>query len=108
MDELLTLPLQKTTPPRPRRAKPLVERIARWSIRHRKTAVLGWLALVGAAILAGQLMGTQSVPQYDPGQAGHGEQILHELNVPSPPAESVLIQARAPADRERAPRRPPA
>jgi|CZKW01.1.fsa_nt_gi RND superfamily putative drug exporter len=97
MDELLTLPLQKTTPPRPRRAKPLVERIARWSIRHRKTAVLGWLALVGAAILAGQLMGTQSVPQYDPGQAGHGEQILHELNVTSPPAESVLIQARAPA-----------
>ena len=97
MDELLRSPSHETARHRRRGNKPLVERAARWSIRHRKTAVLGWLLLVGAAILAGQLMGTQGVPQYDPGQAGHGEQILHQLNVSSPPAESVLIQQRVPS-----------
>jgi putative drug exporter of the RND superfamily len=73
-----------------------VERIACWSARHRKAVVVGWLLLLGVAILAGQLLGTQSRPQYDPGQAGHGEQVLHHLGVVTPPAESVLIQARRP------------
>ncbi len=75
---------------------PAVQRIAGWSARHSKAAVIGWFGLVGAAFLAGQLLGTSSVPQYDPGQAGHGEQILHELNVTTPPAESVLIQPAGP------------
>jgi putative drug exporter of the RND superfamily len=78
------------------RRTPLVERIAHWSARHAKTAVIGWFALVGIAFAAGQLLGTQSLPQYDPGQAGVGEQVLHDLNVSSPPAESVLIQPRGP------------
>jgi RND superfamily putative drug exporter len=73
-----------------------VERIACWSARHAKTAVAGWFGLVAAAFLAGHLLGTQSLPQYDPGQAGHGEQILHQLNVTTPPAESVLIQPTGP------------
>jgi putative drug exporter of the RND superfamily len=76
---------------------PLVLRTACWSARHRKTAVLGWCGLAVAAFLAGQLMGTRSLPQYDPGQAGQGEQILHQLDVTSPPSESVLIQPRGPA-----------
>ncbi len=48
-------------------------------------------------IPAGQLLGTQSLPRYDPGQAGRGEQILHQLDVVTPPSESVLIQPRGPA-----------
>jgi RND superfamily putative drug exporter len=76
---------------------PLIQRTACWSARHKKTAVLGWCGLVGAAFLAGQLLGTQSLPQYDPGQAGQAEQTLHRLNVTTPPAESVLIQPRGPA-----------
>jgi putative drug exporter of the RND superfamily len=52
--------------------------------------------LVGAVFLAGQVLGTQSLPQYDPGQAGRGEQILHRLDVVGPPSESVLIQPRGP------------
>ena len=83
-----------------RHGGPVIERIAFWSARHAKTAVIGWFGLVGAAFLAGQLLGTQSLPQYDPGQAGQGERFLHELNVTTPPAESVLIQSRGPgADR---------
>jgi putative drug exporter of the RND superfamily len=70
---------------------PLVERIAGWSSRHRKTAVLGWLVFV-----AGQMIGTKNVPSYDPGQSGVAEKMLQRLNVHSqPPAESVLIEARS-------------
>jgi putative drug exporter of the RND superfamily len=76
---------------------PLVERIACLSARYKKTAVLGWFGLLGAAFLAGQLLGTRSLPQFDPGQAGQAEQVLHRLNVVTPPAESVLIQPRAAA-----------
>ncbi len=75
---------------------PVSERIAFWSARHAKTAVVGWFGLVGAAFLAGQMLGTQSLPQFDPGQAGQGERVLHQLNVTTPPAESVLIEPRAP------------
>jgi putative drug exporter of the RND superfamily len=82
-------------------SRPAVERIACWSARHRKAVVAGWLLFVGLAFLAGQALGTQSRPQYDPGQAGQGEQVLHRLGVVTPPAESVLIQARGPGGRGR-------
>src|SRR5216684_6894087 len=88
-------------PPAPRRPRaPMVERIARWSARHRIAVVVGWLVLAGTALIAGQLLGTQSQQQYDPGQAGQAEQMLHQLNVVSPAQETVLIQARgsSPAD----------
>jgi RND superfamily putative drug exporter len=88
--------LQAGLLPDPAGRLPLVERIAHWSARHAKTAVIGWFVLVGIAFGAGQLLGTQSLPQYDPGQAGTGEQALHQLNVSSPPMESVLVQPRGP------------
>ena len=87
---------ESTRPPRGRSAKrPLVERIAGWSARHRKTAVFGWLALVAIVFVAGQSIAARNVPQYDPGQSGVAERVLTRLhdNGP-PPAEDVLIQAR--------------
>ncbi len=72
----------------------MVERIACWSARHRIAVVVGWLVLAGAALVAGQLLGTQSQQQYDPGQAGRAEQMLHQLHVVSPAQETILIQAR--------------
>jgi RND superfamily putative drug exporter len=94
---LRTPPVRRVGPlhGRPDR-RPVVERIACWSARHRKAVVAGWLLLLGVAILAGQVLGSQSRPQYDPGQAGRGEQVMHRLGVVTPPAESVLIQARKP------------
>jgi RND superfamily putative drug exporter len=82
---------------RTRRSGPLVERIAGWSARHAKTAVVGWFALVGVAFLAGQLLGTQSLQQYDPGQTGLAEQALHRLNITTAASETVLVQASGPA-----------
>ncbi|HUA41644.1 MAG TPA: MMPL family transporter [Streptosporangiaceae bacterium] len=78
----------------PARHRPVVERVACWSARHRKTAVAAWLAFMVAAFIAGQFAAGNGVQQYDPGQAGRGEQVLTKLGVVTPPAESVLIEAR--------------
>jgi RND superfamily putative drug exporter len=83
-------------PPRPRSRPPVVERIAGWSARHRKTAVLGWLVLVAAVFVGSQMLPAKNVPSYDTGQSGQAEQTLNRLNVTFPPTESVLIQTRAP------------
>jgi len=82
-------------PRRTRARPPLIERIASWSARHRKSAILGWLALVIAAFAVGQVLGTPNLPSYDAGQSGQAEHTLQRLGVTTPPAESVLVQARA-------------
>ena len=83
--------------PPPRRVRaPVVETIAGWSARYRKTAVFGWLALVAVAYLIGQLLGSPSLQQNDLGQAGQAEQTLQHLGVTTPTTEAVLIQARTP------------
>jgi RND superfamily putative drug exporter len=73
---------------------PFVTRVAGWSARHRKTAVLGWLALVVVVFAGGQLIGTKNLPANDAGQAGQAEQTLQRLGVTTPPAENVLIRSR--------------
>jgi putative drug exporter of the RND superfamily len=88
------LPSEPHLAPAPARHRPVVERVACWSARHRKTAVGAWLAFMAAAFIAGQFASGTGVQQYDPGQAGRGEQVLTNLSVVTPPAESVLIEAR--------------
>src|SRR4249920_2788750 len=76
---------------------PIVERVAGWSARHRKTAVFGWLLLVVAAVVIGQQLGTSKVSSYDPGQAGRAERVLDRPVVQQPATESVLVQGRTAA-----------
>ena len=73
----------------------MVERIAGWSARHRKTALLGWLLLVAGAVVIGNMMGTKNLNSYDPGQAGRAERVLSRPGVLQPAAESVLVGPRA-------------
>jgi len=73
----------------------MVERVAGWSARHKKTAVFGWLLLVIMAVAIGQRLGTDNVSNYDPGQAGQAERVLNRPVVQQPDRESVLIQGRA-------------
>ena len=85
--------------PPPGRVRPnLTERVAGWSARHRKTAVFGWLLLVAALFMAGQALGAKNLPQYDAGQSGQAERVLHQVapGQYSAYAETVLIQARTP------------
>ena len=76
----------------------LTERVAGWSVAHRKTAVFGWLLLVAVLFAAGQFLGSRNLPQYDAGQSGQAERTLNQLapNQDNAYAETVLIQATAP------------
>ncbi len=56
--------------------------------------MLGWLLLVAAVFVVGQMLPAKNLPSYDAGQSGQAEQTLQRLGVVSPPQESVLIQAR--------------
>ena len=86
------------TPPdiqRPTARASLTERVAGWSAGHHKTAVFGWLLLVALVFMAGQAMGSKNLPQYDAGQAGQAERVLHQVAPAqlNAPAEAVLIQS---------------
>jgi len=91
---------RRATRPRdtkPRDTKPNVtERVAGWSIRHRKTVVLGWLLLVAVIFVVGQSLGTKNLPTYDYGQSGQAERALNQAapNAEASLSESVLIQPR--------------
>jgi RND superfamily putative drug exporter len=74
---------------------PMVERVAGWSAHYRKTAVIGWLLLVVAAVVIGQRLGTDNLNSYDPGQAGQAERVLNRPVVQQPDTESVLVQGRS-------------
>ncbi len=84
-----------TDPPCARERRPLVERIAGWSARHRMIALLGWVLFAAAALMIGSMLGTKNLNSYDPGQAGRAERVLNRPGVVQRSAESVLIQARA-------------
>jgi putative drug exporter of the RND superfamily len=84
-----------TGPPRKPVRAPVVERIAGWSARHRKTALFGWLLLVAGAVVLGSMLGTKNLNSYDPGQAGRAERVLSRPGVVQPASETVLIQARS-------------
>src|SRR5262245_9754167 len=81
---------------RPRARAPIVERIAGWSASHRKTAVLGWFALVVVVFVGCQMLGTKDLPSYDAGRSGHAEKALDQRRLTTPPAETVLTQAKKP------------
>ncbi len=86
---------EPVSPPPRRTSAPVVERVAGWSARHRKTALIGWLLLVAGAVMVGGMLGTKNLNSYDPGQAGRAERVLSRPGVVQPASETVLIQARS-------------
>jgi RND superfamily putative drug exporter len=90
-DEAPTTGRTRTRGPR----RPVVELIAGWSVRHRKTVLLSWLLLVVGAAAIGNALGTKNLTSYDPGQAGRAERVLARPGVVQRPTETVLIQARS-------------
>ncbi len=72
----------------------LAARMGRWSARHRKTAIAGWLAFVAVAFVVGAMVGTKSLVWETalPGESGRAERILYEDFRPPAP-EAVLIQS---------------
>ena len=72
----------------------LAARAGRWSARHWKTAVFGWLAFVLAAFALGSVVGTNflSANEPGPGESGSVQQILNK-EFEQPAKELVLVQS---------------
>src|SRR3954451_798333 len=80
----MSTPLPKTS---------LAARMGRWSARHRKAAIFGWLAFVIVAVLIGGSMGTKTLGDGDDGagSSGRADKILAQ-EFPQPATERVLVQ----------------
>jgi uncharacterized membrane protein YdfJ with MMPL/SSD domain len=72
----------------------LAARAGRWSARHWKTAVFGWLGFVLVAYALGTLVGTNSlsVNEPGPGESGRVQRILND-EFEQPAKELVLVQS---------------
>jgi hypothetical protein len=71
----------------------LAARMGRWSARHRKIAISGWLGVV-VAILIGKAAGTIELKQNDaiPGESGHATRLIDREFSPRA-SETVLVQS---------------
>jgi len=74
----------------------LAARVGRWSVGHRKTAILGWLAFVFVSLV----VGFNVIPQKQadqrsgmPGEAGKAAQVMNDA-FPEKTGETVLIQSK--------------
>ncbi|HEY7795985.1 MAG TPA: MMPL family transporter [Gaiellaceae bacterium] len=78
-----------------KRSSNISARMGRWSARHRKTAIFGWLAFVVAAVVLGGMLGTKQLGDTDtlPGESGRAARILDE-GFQQPAGETVLVQSR--------------
>jgi uncharacterized membrane protein YdfJ with MMPL/SSD domain len=73
----------------------LAARMGRWSARHRKVAILGWLAFVAVAFVLGGVVGTKELTDADaqPGESGRAAHIYAEAGFDLGDPESVLVQS---------------
>ena len=73
----------------------IAARAGRWSARHRKTAVLGWIVFVVVAFMGGQSLGTENLTQEESGvgDSGRAAQITKDA-YPDRIGEMVLIQSK--------------
>ena len=74
--------------------KNLTARAASWSARHRRTAILGWMAFVVAAVVLGSVIGTKHISSNNDG-VGESARADHIINAKFPQysGEQVLIQS---------------
>ncbi len=76
----------------------LAARAGRWSARHRRTAILGWLAFVVVATLVGGALGQRNLADAElgNGESKRAELMIDAAGFPEQTAERVLIQPRGP------------
>ena len=73
----------------------IAARMGRWSARHRKIAVFGWLAFVAVAFVAGNALGVKELRWWDTGagETAKAQSILKRAGFTQPAGESVLFQS---------------
>ncbi|RLK53880.1 MMPL family transporter [Actinokineospora cianjurensis] len=74
----------------------VAERVTDWSIRHRGTAILGWLGLVALALVASVAIGGRDAANLPPGEGGAAQAALNEQGEHPRYHENVLVQALEP------------
>src|SRR3954469_13397886 len=82
----------------------LAARAGRWSARHRKTAVFGWLGFVVLAIVLGSLIPPAEITRAegDVGPTAQAQRILDAHGWHDPASEMVLVQHRGGATEDAA------
>jgi uncharacterized membrane protein YdfJ with MMPL/SSD domain len=73
----------------------IAARAGRWSARHRKKAILGWLAFVIVAVVLGGSVGTKTLgdDDYQIGESGRADSAVSD-HFPDKEDESVLVQSQ--------------
>ena len=91
-----------TTPGNPSTAPPaerrhLAARAAGWSVRHRRVAIVGWLAIVILATVLGGALGTHEPKSIDnsAGDERQAQVTMAAAGLADPMSESVLVQAHS-------------
>jgi RND superfamily putative drug exporter len=76
----------------------LAARAGHWSARHRRIAILGWLAFVVIAFVVGGAVGTKSLKDADSGngESQRADRAIDNANFPDKADEQVLVSARTP------------
>ncbi len=74
----------------------LAARAGRWSAKHRKTAVFGWLAFVIIAFVLGGAIGQKSIADEDYGNGSSrvADQAIANADYPDSSDEQVLVQGK--------------
>ena len=86
----------------------IAARMGRWSAKHRKTAIFGWLAFVVASFAIGTAVGMKTIDQNDVnvGESRKADHIIHDAGFKlDEQMEYVLVQSpTTDGDRSRVPR----
>jgi uncharacterized membrane protein YdfJ with MMPL/SSD domain len=74
----------------------IAARAGRWSARHRKVAIFGWLAFVFVALAIGGSLGTKTLTPNEggPGESGRANAVLTD-SYKQDKVERVLVQSRS-------------
>jgi RND superfamily putative drug exporter len=76
----------------------IAARLGGWSVRHRKTAIIGWLVFVIAASVIGGMAGQTTNKPYEngAGDSARAEKILYDAGIQRPAGEMVIVHSQAP------------
>ena len=78
------------------RPQNIAARMGRWSARHWKTAVIGWIVFVVVSVALGSAIGTKKLTdaQSGTGSSGRADKLL-DKEFKRPASEQVLVQSRS-------------
>jgi uncharacterized membrane protein YdfJ with MMPL/SSD domain len=85
---------EKAAPPVAEERHNLAARMGRWSAKHRKKAILGWIAFVLLAYMVGGKVGTDTLSDVESGVGDSGEAAkLVDERYPQQNGEMVIVQS---------------